>query len=207
MGVVINALQGMHICVPRNMTQAAGMYNTLLRGDEPALVVECLNGYRLKETLPSNIGEFTVALGIAEIVRKGSDITIVSYGSTLRIVQEAADELEEMGISVEIVDPQTLLPFDLEGISVKSLSNTNKLLVVAEDVPGGSSAFLMQQILEVQNGYQYLDGKPRTLTAKAHRAPYGSDGDYFTKPSVDDVIEIVYEMMNESNPGKFPRLY
>ena len=207
MGVVINALQGMHICVPRNMTQAAGMYNTLLRGDEPALVVECLNGYRLKETLPSNIGEFTVALGIAEIVRKGSDITIVSYGSTLRIVQEAADELEEMGISVEIVDPQTLLPFDLEGISVKSLSKTNKLLVVAEDVPGGSSAFLMQQILEVQNGYQYLDGKPRTLTAKAHRAPYGSDGDYFTKPSPDDVIEIVYEMMTESNPGKFPGLY
>lgn len=207
MGVIINALQGMHVCVPRNMTQAAGMYNTLLRGDEPALVIECLNGYRLKEIMPSNIGEFTVPLGKAEIVREGTDITIVSYGSTLRIVQEAAEELEELGISVEIVDPQTLLPFDLESLSVKSLSKTNKLLVVAEDVPGGSTAFLMQQILEIQNGYQYLDGKPRTLTAKAHRAPYGSDGDYFTKPSLDDIIEIVYEMMNDSNPERFPGLY
>lgn len=207
MGVIINALQGMHVCVPRNMTQAAGMYNTLLRGDEPALVIECLNGYRLKEALPTNIGEFTVPLGKAEIVREGSDITIVSYGSTLRIVQEAAEELESMGISIEIVDPQTLLPFDLDRICVKSLAKTNKLLVVAEDVPGGSSAFIMQQILEIQNGYQYLDGKPRTLTAKAHRAPYGSDGDYFTKPSLDDIIEMVYEMMNDSNPGRFPGLY
>lgn len=207
MGVIVNALQGMHVCVPRNMTQAAGMYNTLLRGDEPALVIECLNGYRLKEKLPANIGEFTVPLGKAEIVREGSDITIVSYGSTLRIVQEAAEELESMGISVEIVDPQTLLPFDLDRLSVKSLGKTNKLLVVAEDVPGGSSAFIMQQILEIQNGYQYLDGKPRTLTAKAHRAPYGSDGDYFTKPSLDDIIEIVYEMMNDSNPGRYPELY
>ena len=207
MGVIINSLQGIHICVPRNMTQAAGMYNILLRGDEPALVIECLNGYRLKEMLPSNIGEFTVPLGKAEIVRQGSDITVVSYGSTLRIVQEAADELENMGISVEIVDPQTLLPFDLDFLCVKSLGKTNKLLVVTEDVPGGSSAFLMQQILEVQNGYQFLDGKPRTLTGKAHRAPYGSDGDYFAKPSLDDIIEMIYEMMNDSNPERFPRLY
>jgi pyruvate/2-oxoglutarate/acetoin dehydrogenase E1 component/TPP-dependent pyruvate/acetoin dehydrogenase alpha subunit len=207
MGVIINALQGIHICVPRNMTQAAGMYNTLLRGDEPALVIESLNGYRLKERLPSNIGQFTVPLGKAEIIRQGSDITIVSYGSTLRIVQEAAAELENMGISVEIVDPQTLLPFDIDSLCVKSLSKTNKLLAVAEDVPGGSTAFLLQQILEVQNGYQYLDGKPRTLTGKAHRAPYGTDGDYFSKPSLDDIVEMVYEMMNDTNPGKFPRLY
>ena len=207
MGVIINALQGMHVCVPRNMTQAAGLYNTLLRGDEPALVIECLNGYRLKEKLPANIGEFTVPLGKAEIVSEGFDITIVSYGSTLRVVQEAAQELDKMGISVEIVDPQTLLPFDLDRLCVESLRKTNKLLVVAEDIPGGSSAFILQQILENQNGYQFLDGKPRTLTAKAHRAPYGSDGDYFTKPSIDDVIEMVNEMMNDSAPDKFPRLY
>ncbi len=207
MGVIINSLRGIHICVPRNMTQAAGMYNTLLRGDEPALVIECLNGYRLKEKLPSNPGEFTVPLGKAEIIREGGDLTVVSYGSTLRIVQEASDQLEAMGISLEIVDPQTFLPFDIDKRCVESLRKTNKILVVGEDVPGGSSAFIMQQILEVQNGYQFLDGKPRTLTAKAHRTPYGSDGDYFTKPSVDDVIEIVYEMMNESNPERFPGLY
>lgn len=207
MGVIINSLRGIHVCVPRNMTQAAGMYNTLLRGDEPALVIECLNGYRLKEQLPANIGEFTVPLGIAEIIREGSDITIVTYGSTLRIVQEAAEELEKMNIFVEIVDPQTLLPFDLDKLCSQSLRKTNKLLVVVEDVPGGSSAFILQEILESQNGYQFLDGKPRTLSAKAHRTPYGSDGDYFTKPSVDDVIEIVYEMMNDTNPADFPELF
>jgi pyruvate/2-oxoglutarate/acetoin dehydrogenase E1 component/TPP-dependent pyruvate/acetoin dehydrogenase alpha subunit len=207
MGVIINSLRGVHVCVPRNMTQAAGMYNTLLRGDEPALVIECLNGYRLKEKLPSNPGDFMVPLGKAEIIREGTDLTVVSYGSTLRVVQEAAEQLEALGISLEIVDPQTFLPFDLDKLCLESLRKTNKILVVGEDVPGGSSAFIMQQILEVQNGYQLLDGKPRTLTAKAHRTPYGSDGDYFTKPSVDDVIEMVYEMMNESNPGKFPDLY
>lgn len=207
MGVIVNSLRGVHVCVPRNMTQAAGMYNTLLRGDEPALVIECLNGYRLKEKLPANVGEFTVPLGIAEILREGSDITIVSYGSTLRIVQEAAEELEKMGIFAEIVDPQTFLPFDLDKLCSQSLRKTNKLLVVGEDVPGGSSAFLLQQILEDQNGYRFLDGKPRTLTAKAHRTPYGSDGDYFTKPSVDDVIEIVYEMMNDTDPAQFPELF
>lgn len=207
MGVIINSLRGMHVCVPRNMTQAAGMYNTLLRGDEPALVIECLNGYRLKEKLPSNVGEFTVELGKVEIVREGSDVTIVSYGSTLRIVEEAAEDLEKMDIFVEIVDAQTFLPFDLDKLCAQSLRKTNKLLVVGEDVPGGSSAFLLQQILEDQNGYQFLDSKPRTLTATAHRTPYGSDGDYFTKPSVDDVIEIVYEMMNDSSPDKFPELF
>ncbi|WP_276360235.1 alpha-ketoacid dehydrogenase subunit alpha/beta [Daejeonella sp. H1SJ63] len=207
MGVILNSLQGIHICVPRNMTQAAGMYNTLLRGDEPALIIECLNGYRLKEKLPVNIGEFTIPLGKAELIREGSDITIVSYGSTLRVVEHAADELEKLGISVEIIDPQTLLPFDTDRLCLSSLHKTNKLLVVAEDAPGGSTAFILQQILEHQNGYQFLDGKPRTLSAKPNRTPYGSDGDYFAKPSIDDVVEIAYEMMNDTNPEKFPGLF
>jgi pyruvate/2-oxoglutarate/acetoin dehydrogenase E1 component/TPP-dependent pyruvate/acetoin dehydrogenase alpha subunit len=207
MGVIINSLRGVHVCVPRNMTQAAGMYNTLLRGDEPALVIECLNGYRLKETMPDNVGEFRVELGKAEIIREGKDITVISYGSTLRVVEEAAEELEILGIDIEIVDPQTFLPFDLDNLCAKSLKKTNKLLVVGEDVPGGSSAFIMQQVLERQNGYQFLDGQPHTLTAKPHRTPYGSDGDYFTKPSVDDVVEIVYAMMNDSFPEKFPKLF
>lgn len=207
MGMILNSLRGMHVCVPRNMTQAAGMYNTLLRGDEPAMVIECLNGYRLKERLPANVGEFTVPLGKAEIVRQGTDITVVSYGSTLRVVQEAAEELEKMGISIEIVDPQTLLPFDQEHICAQSLQKTNKLIVIDEDVPGGASAYILQQILENQKGYFHLDGQPKTLTAQPHRPPYGSDGDYFSKPSVDDVIEAIYGMMNEANPGKYPALF
>ncbi|MFA4868247.1 MAG: thiamine pyrophosphate-dependent enzyme [Pedobacter sp.] len=206
-GMILGSLRGMHICVPRNMTQAAGMYNTLFRSDEPALVIECLNGYRLKEKLPENIGEFTVPFGKAEIIKEGTDITVVSYGSTLRIVEEAAQELAQFGISIEIVDPQTLLPFDTERICAQSLAKTNKLLVVDEDVPGGGTAFLLQQILEEQKGYYHLDGQPKTLSAKAHRPPYGSDGDYFSKPSVDDVIEAVYSMMNESNPGKYPAIF
>ena len=206
MGMILNSLRGIHVCVPRNMTQAAGMYNTLLLADEPALVIECLNGYRLKEKLPANIGEFTVPLGKAEIVREGIDMSIISYGSTLRVVQEAADELEKLGISIEIIDLQTLLPFDEDHLCAQSLKKTNKLLVVDEDVPGGASAYILQQVLEIQKGYYYLDGQPRTLTAKAHRPPYGSDGDYFTKPSVDDIIELVYEMMSESNSDKFPIL-
>lgn len=206
MSMILGCLRGLHVCVPRNMTQAAGMYNTLLRSDEPALVVECLNGYRLKERMPANVGDFTVPLGIAEVVRSGSDITVVSYGSTLRLVQEAAAELKEMGISVEIVDPQTLQPFDKLHTCGQSLAKTNKLLVVDEDVPGGASAFILQQILEEQNGYFSLDCKPRTLSAKAHRPPYGSDGDYFTKPSLDDIVETIYSMMHESNPDKFPKI-
>ena len=207
MSMILGSMRGIHVCVPRNMTQAAGMYNTLLRSDEPALVVECLNGYRLKERMPLNVGDFTVPLGKAEIVREGRDVTVVSYGSTLRVVQEASAELEKLGISIEIVDPQTLQPFDEEHVCAKSLSKTNKLLVVDEDVPGGASAFILQQILEVQNGYYYLDGQPRTLTAKAHRPPYGSDGDYFSKPSADDVIEIVYGLMHEAKPGEYPALF
>jgi len=189
------------------MTQAAGMYNTLLLGDENALVIECLNGYRLKERLPENVGEFTVPLGKAEVLRKGSDITIVSYGSTLRIVQEAAADLEALGIDVEIIDPQTLYPFDSEHVCIESLKKTNKLLIIDEDVPGGASAYILQHILEVQNGYYNLDLQPRTLTAKQHRPPYVSDGDYFSKPSHEDVIEAVYAMMGEADPGKFPAIY
>lgn len=207
MGMILGSLRGLHICVPRNMTQAAGMYNTLFRSDEPALVIECLNGYRLKEQLPDNVGEFTVPLGKAEIIKQGTDITVVTYGSTLRIVEEAAEELEELGISIEIIDPQTLLPFDTDQLCKKSLSKTNKLLVVDEDVPGGASAYILQQILEEQQGYYLLDAQPKTLAAKAHRPPYGSDGDYFSKPSVDDVIEAVYAMMNEANSAKFPKLF
>ncbi|WP_293302408.1 thiamine pyrophosphate-dependent enzyme [Pedobacter sp. UBA4863] len=207
MGMILGSLRGIHICVPRNMTQAAGMYNTLFRSDEPALVIECLNGYRLKEKLPNNVGEFTVPLGKAELIKVGTAITVVSYGSTLRIVQEAAEELAQLGIDIELIDLQTLSPFDLDGLCAKSLQKTNKLLVVDEDVPGGASAFILQQILEKQKGYYLLDGQPRTLTAKAHRPPYGSDGDYFSKPSVDDIVEMAYAMMSETNPGKFPKLY
>ena len=204
--MILGSMRGVHICVPRNMTQAAGMYNTLLRSDEPALVIECLNGYRLKEALPANVGEFTVPLGKAELIKEGTDLTVVSYGSTLRIVEEAVPELEKLGISIEIIDPQTLTPFDTEGLCVQSLQKTNRLLVVDEDVPGGASAYILQQIVEAQKGYYYLDGAPRTLTAKAHRPPYGTDGDYFSKPSVDDVVEAVYAIMHEADPVGFPAL-
>ncbi len=207
MGLILNSLRGLHVCVPRNMTQAAGMYNTLLRGDEPALVIECLNGYRLKEKLPANVGEFTVPLGEAEIMREGTDITVVSYGSTLRIVLEAAEELEKMGIYIEVIDPQTLYPFDTKKVCSASLKKTNKLLIVDEDLPGGGSAYILQNILEEQSGYYLLDAQPKTLPAKAHRPPYGTDGDYFSKPSIDDIIETVYNMMNEANPGKYPAIY
>ncbi|MFN0256521.1 alpha-ketoacid dehydrogenase subunit alpha/beta [Pedobacter ureilyticus] len=207
MSMILGSLRGLHICVPRNMTQAAGMYNTLFRSDEPALLIECLNGYRLKEKLPDNVGEFTVPLGKAEIIKEGGDITVVSYGSTLRLVEEAAEELENFGIAIEVIDIQTLLPFDLDKLAAKSLQKTNKLLVVDEDVPGGASAFILQQILEEQKGYYLLDSKPQTLSAKAHRPPYGSDGDYFAKPSVDDIVEAAYAMMNEANPDKYPKLY
>jgi pyruvate/2-oxoglutarate/acetoin dehydrogenase E1 component/TPP-dependent pyruvate/acetoin dehydrogenase alpha subunit len=207
MGLILNSMRGVHVCVPRDMTQAAGMYNTLLRGDEPAIMIESLNGYRLKEKLPANVGGFTVPLGRAEMMREGTDITVVSYGSTLRIVLEAAEVLEKMGINIEVIDPQTLYPFDLEGMCVESLKKTNKLLVVDEDVPGAASAYIMQKILEQENGYYYLDAQPRTLTAHEHRPPYGSDGDYFSKPSIDDIIEVIYNMMSDANPGKFPPIY
>jgi len=197
MGVVINALRGMYVCVPRNMTQAVGMYNTLLQGNDPGLVIECLNGYRLKEKLPSNLLTYTVPLGIPEIVKEGTDITIVSYGSTLRIVQEAAERLAQSGISCELVDPQTLLPFDIHHHIKASLQKTNRILFVDEDVPGGAAAYMFNQVMEVQQGYRLLDVAPRTLTAKAHRPSYGSDGDYFSKPNTEDIIRVVKEMMAE----------
>ena len=207
MGGIINNVRGMHVLVPRNMTKAAGFYNTLLDGDEPALVIECLNGYRLKEELPTNLADFKTKIGVVETVKEGTDITIVSYGSTLRIVQETAKELQQVGIDIEIIDAQSLLPFDLNSDCVKSLAKTNKLLVIDEDVPGGASAYLLQEILEKQDGYQFLDSKPATLTAKAHRTAYGTDGDYFSKPSAEDIFEKVYDIMNESNPTKFKSLY
>jgi pyruvate/2-oxoglutarate/acetoin dehydrogenase E1 component len=197
MGTIVHSLRGMYVCVPRNMTQAAGFYNTLLQADEPALVVECLNGYRLKEDMPTNLGTFTVPLGKPEIVRAGNDLTLVSYGSTLRIAAEACERLEKMGIDVELIDAQTLLPFDLDHECGKSLEKTNRLLVLDEDVPGGASAYLLQHILEVQGGYRHLDATPRTLSAQAHRPAYGSDGDYFSKPSTEDVVELVLTMMAE----------
>ena len=207
MGGIINNVRGMHVLVPRNMTKAAGFYNTLLDGDEPALVIECLNGYRLKEELPTNLAEFKTKIGIVETVKEGTDITIVSYGSTLKIVQETAKELQQVGIDIEIIDAQSLLPFDLHSDCVKSLAKTNKLLVVDEDVPGGASAYLLQEILEKQDGYHFLDSKPATLTAKAHRPAYGTDGDYFSKPSAEDIFEKVYDIMHESDPVKFKSLY
>ena len=207
MGGIINNIRGIHVLVPRNMTKAAGFYNTLLEGDDPALVVECLNGYRLKEELPTNLGEFKTPIGVVETIKEGTDITVISYGSTLRIVEEAAKELLQVGINIEIVDAQSLLPFDLNHDTVKSVIKTNRLLVVDEDVPGGASAYLLQEIVENQNGYKYLDSKPQTLTAKAHRPAYGTDGDYFSKPSAEDIFEKVYEIMHEANPVEFKSLY
>lgn len=207
MGMILNAVRGIHVLVPRNMTKAAGFYNALLETDEPALVIECLNGYRLKEKMPTNLGAFKTPIGIVETIKTGSDITLVSYGSTLRLVEQAANELEAVGISAEIIDLQSLLPFDLQQDIVKSVAKTNRLLIIDEDVPGGASAYILQEILENQNAYHYLDSAPQTLTAKAHRPAYGTDGDYFSKPSVEAIYEKVYALMSEANPSKFPTLY
>ncbi len=197
MGMIINALRGMYVCVPRNMTQAVGMYNTLLQSNDPALMVECLNGYRLKERLPSNLLEYRVALGVPEIIREGTDITIVSYGSVLRIILEAARKLESMGINCEVIDVQTLLPFDINHLILDSLKKTNRILFVDEDVPGGASAFMFNKVMEEQGGYRWLDVSPRTLSSKDHRPSYGSDGDYFSKPNVEEVIRVAKEIMAE----------
>lgn len=207
MGMIINSVRGIHVLVPRNMTQAAGFYNTMLASDEPAIIIECLNGYRLKEKLPSNLGDYRIPLGVPEILEEGNDVTLVTYGSCVRIAMDAIQQLQELNISVELIDAQTLLPFDRHHAIIESLKKTNKLLVLDEDVPGGASAYIMQQIIEVQNGFEYLDASPRTLTSKAHRPAYGSDGDYFSKPSVEDVVDVVYEMMREYNPEKYSSLY
>ena len=197
MGMVINSLRGMHVCVPRNMTQAAGMYNTLLQSNDPAIVVECLNGYRLKEKLPTNLLEFTVPLGVPEVVKEGTDVTIVTYGSTLRIVLDAVHLLEKQGISCEVVDVQTLLPFDINHKILESLKKTNRIVFVDEDVPGGATAYMFQKVMEEQGGYRHLDVAPRTISAKAHRPPYGSDGDYFTKPNAEEIKDVIKQMMAE----------
>ena len=207
MGGLIHLLRGIHLLVPRNMTKAAGFYNTLLEGDDPAVVVECLNGYRLKEKMPSNLGSFKTPLGVVETLKYGTDITLVSYGSTLRIVEETAKELLQAGINAEVIDIQSLLPFDINQDIVKSIQKTNRLLVIDEDVPGGASAYILQEVVEKQNAYKYLDSKPQTLTAKEHRPAYGTDGDYFSKPSAEDIFEKVYNIMNEANPSKYPDLF
>ena len=197
MGVVINALRGMYVCVPRNMVQAAGMYNTLLQANDPGIVIECLNGYRLKEKLPANLMAYTVPLGIPEVVKEGEDVTIVTYGSTLRIVLEATATLDKMGISCEVVDVQTLLPFDINHQIVESLKKTNRIVFVDEDVPGGAASYMFNKVMEEQGGYKYLDVSPRTITAKAHRPSYGSDGDYFSKPNTEDIVAVIKDMMSE----------
>ncbi|HPQ09387.1 MAG TPA: thiamine pyrophosphate-dependent enzyme [Bacteroidia bacterium] len=206
MGTIINACRGIYVCVPRNATQAAGFYNTLLLSDDTALIIEPLNGYRLKEKLPSNIGEFRVPLGVPEVLIEGSDVTLVTYGSCVRIAQEAVNWLKEHDISVELIDVQTLIPFDIHHSIVESLKKTNRLVVLDEDVPGGASAYILQKILEEQNGYLYLDSKPLTITSKEHRPAYASDGDYFSKPSADDVFDVIYNLMYESNPLKYPKI-
>lgn len=206
MGGILNLVRGVHVLVPRNMTKAAGFYNTLLESDEPAIIVECLNGYRLKEPMPNNIGEFKTPLGVVETVKEGTDITLVSYGSTLRIVEQAAKELLEVGIDAEIIDVQSLLPFDLNQDIVKSVAKTNRLMVIDEDMPGGASAYILDQIINKQGAFKYLDSVPKTLAAKPHRPAYGTDGDYFSKPSTEDVFEAIYDVMHESNPTNFPKL-
>jgi pyruvate/2-oxoglutarate/acetoin dehydrogenase E1 component len=197
LGVVINALRGMYVCVPRNMTQAIGFYNTLLQGNDPAIVIECLNGYRLKEKLPSNLLEYAVPLGVPEIIKEGTDITIVSYGSTLRIIMEVAQRLQKQGISCEVIDVQTLLPFDTGHMILASLQKTNRIVFVDEDVPGGAAAYMFNKVMEEQKGYRWLDVAPRTITAKAHRPSYGSDGDYFSKPNAEEIETVLREMMAE----------
>lgn len=206
MAGIINLSKGILVLVPRNLTKAAGFYNTMLQSDEPAVIVECLNGYRLKEKQPDNLGEFTVPVGKIEVTKEGKDVTLVTYGSTWRIVMEAAEELEKIGISAEVIDVQSLIPFDLSHDIVESVKKTNRLVVIDEDVEGGTSAFILQQILEKQKAFRYLDSDPLTISAENHRPAYASDGDYFSKPSVDDMVEKVYALFNESNPAKFPKI-
>ena len=206
MGVLLNAMRGVYILTPRNMVQAAGFYNTLMEGEQPAVVVECLNGYRLKEKMPANLGEFKTPIGVVETLREGKDITLVSYGSTLRIVQEVAEELAEVGIDCEVIDVQSLAPFDLRHDIVKSVQKTNRLLVIDEDMPGATSAYILQKIVEEQGAYKYLDSAPQTLAAEEHRPAYAPDGDYFSKPNADSIFEKVYGIMHEANPERFPKL-
>jgi len=207
MGMIVNSLRGMHVCVPRNMTKAAGFYNTLIAADEPALVVEPLNGYRTKELMPTNIGEFREPLGVPEIVQEGTDLTIVSYGSTFNLCEVAAKQLNELGISVELIDVQTLLPFDVDHMIADSLEKTNRLMIVDEDVSSGATAFILDKIMVEQQGYYHLDSAPLTISSKDHRPAYGSDGDYFSKPNIEDIVEKAYGIMQEVDPKEFPPIY
>jgi pyruvate/2-oxoglutarate/acetoin dehydrogenase E1 component len=207
MGMILNSLRGIYVLVPRDMTQAAGFYNTLLQSDDAALVIECLNGYRLKERLPDNIGEFTVPLGVPDIIREGTDVTIVTYGSMCRVVLEAAADLAKIGISCEVIDVQTLLPFDRYNTIVDSVRKTNRVVFADEDVPGGATAYMMQKVLEEQNAYQFLDSRPLTITATEHRPAYASDGDYFTKPNPEGIFDKIYALMRETDEAHFPELY
>ncbi|MGC6470814.1 MAG: alpha-ketoacid dehydrogenase subunit alpha/beta [Flavobacteriales bacterium] len=206
LGMMLNGLRGMHVLVPRNMTKAAGFYNALLKSDEPAIVVECLNGYRLKEKLPSNLGDFTTPIGVPEVTKEGSDITLVTYGSTWRLVEKAAKELEKVGVSAEVIDVQSLLPFDIHHSIIDSLKKTHKIVFIDEDVSSGATAYMMQKVLEEQKGYNYLDCEPISITSKDHRPAYGEDGDYFSKPNTDDIFEKVYALMHEYNPVHYPEL-
>lgn len=206
-GMLLGSMRGIRLLVPRNMTKAAGFYNTMLKSDEPALIIECLNGYRLKEQLPDNIGKFTTPVGIPEIIKEGIDITLVTYGSMCRVAMEAAEDLEKVGISLEIIDVQSLLPFDIHHSIVESVKKTNRVIFADEDVPGGASAFMMQKVLEEQEAYKWLDSQPRTITGKAHRPAYASDGDYFSKPNPEEIFDVAYDLMNEAEPDRFPDLY
>ncbi|MCK0110028.1 thiamine pyrophosphate-dependent enzyme [Flavobacteriaceae bacterium S0825] len=206
LGGILNLVRGIYVLVPRDMTKAAGFYNTMLESDQPALIIECLNGYRLKEKMPNNIGEFKTPVGVVETVKEGADITLVSYGSTLRMVEQTAKELLEVGIDAEVIDVQSLIPFDINHDILKSLEKTNRLMIIDEDVPGGASAYILDKIMNTQKGYLHLDSQPKTLTAKEHRPAYGTDGDYFSKPSLEDIFEAVYNVMNEVNPEDYPKL-
>ena len=205
MGMILNAVRGMNVLVPRDMTRAAGFYNTILQSDEPALIIECLNGYRLKEKVPTNLSEFTVPVGVPETLQYGEDVTVITYGSCVRIAQEGIALLTEKGISVELIDVQSLLPFDVNHNIVESLMKTNKVVFMDEDVKGGATGFMMQKVLEEQEGYKYLDSAPRTLTSQDHRPAYGTDGDYFSKSNAEELFELVYYMMHENYPSKFPK--
>ncbi len=206
MGALLSTLRGINILVPRNMVQASGMYNSLLQCQEPAVIIESLNGYRLKENQPNNLSEFTVLIGESEKIKNGDQITLVSYGSTLRLVEKASDELDNLGVSCDIIDIQSLIPFDNSNLIIESLKKTNKLLIIDEDLPGGASSYILQKVIQERDGFQYLDSAPLTLTSKAHRPAYGTDGDYFSKPSIDDIIETAYAIMNEYDPINYPSI-
>jgi pyruvate/2-oxoglutarate/acetoin dehydrogenase E1 component len=207
LSMVINSVRGIYVMVPRNMTQAAGFYNTMMQSDDPGIIIEPLNAYRIREQRPENMGEFTVPLGKPEILNEGSDVTLVTYGSCVRIAEDAVKQLTEFGISVELIDVQTLIPFDTTGTIVSSLQKTNKVVFFDEDVPGGATAYMMQQVLERSGGWDFLDAQPRTVTAKEHRPAYGTDGDYYSNPNAEDVFDTIYDMMHQYNPAKFISLY